>query len=199
VPAERSCLVANGLRLIQEEGLRTYLHTYAPHYLTLSLSLLARTFQLPPKQVTSIISKMIWNEELTASLDQAAGVVIFHRVELTHAQQLAQSVAERVSGLVEQNEKNLDVKLGGGVWQERNSANASAKAGDTNRAERSRGNHAAKGWCDHHRMPHIFMISRCQSIESHEIRSGSRQSDGRCWRTPTRDCLNLCTMPRRVI
>jgi len=63
---------------------------------------------------------MIWNEELSASLDQSAGVVAFHRVELTRTQQLAQVLADKVNTLVEQNEKTLDNKLGGSTgWGDR--------------------------------------------------------------------------------
>jgi translation initiation factor 3 subunit C len=107
-------------RRIQEEGLRTYLFTYAPYYSSLSLSLLSRTFHLEVRAVTSIISRMIWHEELSASLDQSAGVVVFHRVELTRTQQLAQVLADKVSAMVEQNEKTLDNKLGGSTgWGDR--------------------------------------------------------------------------------
>jgi len=63
---------------------------------------------------------MVWSEELSASLDQSAGVVVFHRVELTRTQQLAQVLADKVSALVEQNEKTLDNKLGGSAgWGDR--------------------------------------------------------------------------------
>ncbi|SRR5258708_2488447 len=55
---------------------------------------------------------MIWNEEIAASLDQAAGTIVFHRIELSRVQQLAQSLADRVSQLAEQNTKTLDQKLG---------------------------------------------------------------------------------------
>ncbi|CAG8603720.1 10601_t:CDS:2 [Acaulospora colombiana] len=55
---------------------------------------------------------MIWNEELAASLDQADGVIVFHRVEPSKLQQLALTLSEKVAQLVEQNEKNLDTKLG---------------------------------------------------------------------------------------
>src|SRR5882724_8181540 len=99
------------VRRIQEEGLRTYLFTYAPYYSTLSLSLLSRTFSLSLRTVTSTVSKMIWNEELAASLDQSSGVVVFHRVDATRAQQLAQSLADKLGALIEQNEKGLDLKL----------------------------------------------------------------------------------------
>ncbi|KIL68985.1 hypothetical protein M378DRAFT_8398 [Amanita muscaria Koide BX008] len=98
---------------IQEQAVKTYLFTYAPQYSTLSLSLLSRTFALPIRTATSIISKMIWNEELSASIDQSDGVVIFHHCEFSRTQSLAQIIADKVAGLVDQNEKALDAKIGG--------------------------------------------------------------------------------------
>ncbi|KZT72040.1 eukaryotic translation initiation factor 3 subunit 8 [Daedalea quercina L-15889] len=124
---------------IQEEGLRTYLFTYAPHYTTLSLSLLSRTFSLPLRAVTSIVSKMIWTEELSASLDQAAGVVVFHRIDLSRTQQLALSLSDKVNNMVEQNEKTLDNKLGpAATWNDRGDGAKGAK-GSEQAAERRRG------------------------------------------------------------
>lgn len=126
-------------RRIQEEGLRTYLFTYAPHYTTLSLSLLSRTFSLPLRTVTSIVSKMVWTEELPASLDQAAGVVVFHRIDLSRTQQLALSLADKVNSMVEQNEKALDNKLGPtSTWNERGDGTKGAKGGEQT-TERRRG------------------------------------------------------------
>ncbi|GJE95438.1 eukaryotic translation initiation factor 3 subunit 8 [Phanerochaete sordida] len=123
---------------IQEEGLRTYLFTYAPHYSTLSLSLLSRTFSLPLRAVTSIVSKMIWSEELSASLDQQTDVVVFHRIEMSRSQQLAQVLADKVNALVEQNEKTLDQKLGNVTsWNDRQDGAKGDKREQT--AERRRG------------------------------------------------------------
>jgi translation initiation factor 3 subunit C len=99
-------------RKIQEEALRTYLLTYSTHYASLSLTHLSTTFSLPIPALTSLISRMIYNEELSASLDQIDQVVMFHRVETTEVQRLAQQLAERVAGMVENNEKILDQKLG---------------------------------------------------------------------------------------
>ncbi|KAF7792277.1 hypothetical protein EIP86_003313 [Pleurotus ostreatoroseus] len=125
---------------IQEEGLRTYLFTYAPHYNTLSLSLLSRTFSLSLRTVTSIVSKMIWSEELSASLDQSAGVVVFHRMELTRSQQLAQTLADKLNTLVEQNEKALDQKLGNTTnWNERGDGAKGDKRGEQTGERRRRG------------------------------------------------------------
>ncbi|KAF7321346.1 Eukaryotic translation initiation factor 3 subunit C [Mycena kentingensis (nom. inval.)] len=125
---------------IQEQGLRTYLFTYAPHYSTLSLSLLSRTFSLPLRTVTSVVSKMIWNEELSASLDQSTGVVVFHRIELSRTQQLAQTIADKVGAMAEQNEKTLDVKMGGiGGWGDRADGAKGEKRGEQTQERRGRG------------------------------------------------------------
>ena len=84
---------------------------------------------------------MIWNEELSASLDQSAGVVVFHRIDLSRTQQLALTVAEKVNALVEQSEKSLDLKLGGtGGWGDR----ADGKKGE-NRGEQAQGERRGRG------------------------------------------------------
>jgi translation initiation factor 3 subunit C len=128
------------LRRIQEEGLRTYLFTFAPHYKTLSLSLLERTFSLDRRAVNSLVSRMIWTEELPASLDQSAGVIVFHRVELTRPQQLAQSLAEKIGTMIEQNEKALDIRLGGAsAWGERADGLKGDKRGEQAQERRGRG------------------------------------------------------------
>lgn len=127
---------------IQEQGLRTYLFTYAPYYSTLSLSLLSRTFSLPLRAVTSIISKMIWNEELAASLDQFMGVVVFHRIEHSRPQQLATIISEKISTMLEQNEKALDAKLGNvSGWGDRADAKGEKRGEQTQerRGNRTRG------------------------------------------------------------
>ncbi|PFH46389.1 hypothetical protein AMATHDRAFT_51081 [Amanita thiersii Skay4041] len=131
-------------RRIQEQGLRTYLFTYAPHYNTLSLSLLSRTFALSIRTVTSMVSKMIWNDELFASIDQSNGVIVFHRIDLTRTQQIAQLIADKVAGMVDQNEKVLDTKVGNiGTWTDRADGAKGDKREQTQerrgRGERSRG------------------------------------------------------------
>ncbi|CAG8491692.1 19560_t:CDS:2, partial [Racocetra fulgida] len=104
-------------RKIQEEGLRTYLFTYSAYYETLGIEQLAIMFSLPTNSVTAIISKMIWNEELVASLDQVDSVVVLHRVEPTKVQQLALMFAEKAASFVEANEKTLELKQQAGQNQ----------------------------------------------------------------------------------
>ncbi|KAL4224197.1 Eukaryotic translation initiation factor 3 subunit C [Mactra antiquata] len=97
---------------IQEESLRTYLFTYSSVYDTLSLVTLAEMFELDVYKVHSIISKMIINEELMASLDEPTQTVIMHRTEPTRLQALALQLSEKVGTLVENNERILEIKQG---------------------------------------------------------------------------------------
>lgn len=91
---------------------------------------------------------MIWAEELSASLDQSAGVIVFHHAELTRAQQLAQTLAERLGTIVEQNEKTLDGKLGSStVWGERGAEGAKVErqSGERRKTDRARGGVSTRG------------------------------------------------------
>lgn len=97
---------------IQEESLRTYLFTYSSVYDTLSLVTLSEMFELDVYKVHSIISKMIINEELMASLDEPTQTVIMHRTEPTRLQALALQLSEKVGTLVENNERILEIKQG---------------------------------------------------------------------------------------
>ncbi|SAM00896.1 hypothetical protein [Absidia glauca] len=93
------------VRRIQEEGLRTYLFTYASYYSTLGVSQLSSMFDLPSHTIASIVAKLIWNEELAASLDQVSQCVVLHQVELSRLQELALQFSEKAANLVDQNER----------------------------------------------------------------------------------------------
>jgi translation initiation factor 3 subunit C len=83
---------------------------------------------------------MIWNEELSASLDQSGGVIVFHRIEFSRNQQLAQIVAEKIAAMVDQSEKTLDIKMGGtGGWGERTDGLKGDKRGEQTQERRGRG------------------------------------------------------------
>ena len=99
---------------IQEEGLRTYLFTYAPFYDTLSVSTLASMFELDERKVTAVISRMISHEELAAALDQIHGAIIFRKgVELSRLQSLSLTLSDKASGLIEANERTLEQRTQG--------------------------------------------------------------------------------------
>lgn len=102
------------LSKIQEEGLRTYLFTYAPHYSSLSLSHLATTFSLPLSVATSLVSKMIWTEQLDAKLDPVTQVVVLQAEAVSPLQRLATQLVDRAAHLADTSERYLDAKLQAG-------------------------------------------------------------------------------------
>ncbi|KAI0229350.1 Eukaryotic translation initiation factor 3 subunit C [Lamellibrachia satsuma] len=97
---------------IKEESLRTYLFTYSAIYDSLSLITLADMFELELPVVHAIINKMIINEELMASMDEPTHTVVMHRTEPTHLQALALQLSEKVSSLVDYNERTMETKSG---------------------------------------------------------------------------------------
>jgi translation initiation factor 3 subunit C len=96
---------------IKEEGLRTYFFTYGNYYDSVGLTQLSAQFELPDATVYAVVSKMIINEELHASINKPTNVVILHRVEPSRLQFLALSFSDKASGFVEANEKLLDTKI----------------------------------------------------------------------------------------
>ncbi|MCJ1281293.1 Translation initiation factor 3 subunit c [Xylographa opegraphella] len=99
---------------IQEEGLRTYLFTYAPFYDTLAVSTLAAMFEISERKVAAVVSKMISHEELAAALDQVNSAIIFRKgVELSRLQSLALTLSDKASGLIEANERTLEQRTQG--------------------------------------------------------------------------------------
>uniref|UniRef100_A0A8V5H0N6 Eukaryotic translation initiation factor 3 subunit C n=1 Tax=Melopsittacus undulatus TaxID=13146 RepID=A0A8V5H0N6_MELUD len=108
------------VRSIQEESLRTYLFTYSSVYDSISMEILSAMFELDLPTVHSIISKMIINEELMASLDQPTQTVQMHRTEPSAQQNLALQLAEKLGTLMENNERVLDHKQGsyGGYFRD---------------------------------------------------------------------------------
>uniref|UniRef100_A0A915DJB0 Eukaryotic translation initiation factor 3 subunit C n=1 Tax=Ditylenchus dipsaci TaxID=166011 RepID=A0A915DJB0_9BILA len=93
---------------IQEETLRTYLLMYSTVYTTVSLETLCELFDLEKKRVYSLISKMIINEELSATLDEPTDCLIMHRVEPSRLQQLALNMTDKLTQLADSNEQIID-------------------------------------------------------------------------------------------
>lgn len=88
---------------IREGSLRAYLFTYSNVYDSISMSVLASMFDLEKSTVHSIVSKMIINEELMASLDEPTQSIVMHRTEPSRLQGLALQMAEKINYLVDQN------------------------------------------------------------------------------------------------
>uniref|UniRef100_A0A0A9XY83 Eukaryotic translation initiation factor 3 subunit C n=1 Tax=Lygus hesperus TaxID=30085 RepID=A0A0A9XY83_LYGHE len=99
-------------KLIKEESLRTYLFTYSHVYASISMETLSEMFQLDRFVIHSIVSKMIINEELMASLDDPSQTVVMHRSEPSRLQSLALQLADKVNNLVDSNERIFEMKQG---------------------------------------------------------------------------------------
>ncbi|KAI9583638.1 hypothetical protein GQX74_005386 [Glossina fuscipes] len=100
------------VKFIKEESLRTHLFTYSNVYTSLSIPSLSQMYELPVQKVHSLISKMIINEELMASLDDPTETVVMHRSEPSRLQALAMQFVDKVTNLVDVNEKIFDMKQG---------------------------------------------------------------------------------------
>uniref|UniRef100_A0A8C7VI68 Eukaryotic translation initiation factor 3 subunit C n=1 Tax=Oncorhynchus mykiss TaxID=8022 RepID=A0A8C7VI68_ONCMY len=135
---ETQCVREMLVRKIQEESLRTYLFTYSSVYDSISMETLNEMFELELPTVHSIISKMIINEELMASLDQPTQTVVMHRTEPTSLQNMALQLAEKLGGLVENNERIFDLKQGvyGGYFNRDQKGGYQQKQGGYNRDQR---------------------------------------------------------------
>lgn len=107
---------------VKEETLRSYLFKYSSVYESISIGNLSEMFDLVNGHVYSIISKMIINEELMASLDEPTQTVIMHRTEPTKLQTLALQLSEKITSLMDQTERMIQIKGGEmGSFFQRNS------------------------------------------------------------------------------
>ncbi|KAI9044284.1 translation initiation factor eIF3 core subunit c [Aspergillus affinis] len=125
---------------IQEEGLRTYLFTYAPFYDSVAIDTLANMFELPEKKIGAIISRMISHEELAAALDQVNGAIVFRKgVELSRLQSQIVTLSDKSMNLLEANEKTLEQRTQGMANAFQRDQGAGARGGRGPRQGQARG------------------------------------------------------------
>ncbi|KAI6203077.1 Eukaryotic translation initiation factor 3 subunit C [Aphelenchoides besseyi] len=97
---------------IQEETLRTYLLMYSTVYTTVSFDTLCNLFELERQRVYALVSKMIIQEELSATFDEPSNCLFMHRVEPSRLQLLALSLTDKLTQLSENNEQIIEPRGG---------------------------------------------------------------------------------------
>ncbi|RMX68262.1 hypothetical protein KXD40_003850 [Peronospora effusa] len=106
---------------IQVEALRTYLLAFSAEYDSVSLARLMAMFELDDKTVHSVVSKMMINEELQGAWDQSSQAIILYKTERSTLQTLAVQYSDKLSQIVENNERMMDLRSGTGKeeWNNR--------------------------------------------------------------------------------
>ena len=73
---------------------------------------LSEMFDLEKESVHAIVSQMVYKEELMASLDEPTQCMVMHRTEPSRLQSLALQLSDKITQLVENNERLLELRPG---------------------------------------------------------------------------------------
>ncbi|ORY79880.1 eukaryotic translation initiation factor 3 subunit 8 N-terminus-domain-containing protein [Protomyces lactucae-debilis] len=124
---------------VKEEGLRTYLFSYAPFYESVKLAQLASLFDLSAEETRMTVSRLIAQDELTATLAADDESLTFFRQDQTRLQVQAVQLAEKAQRLVEQNEQALDIKQPKGEGQHEGGRQTGGGGGEHRRRQQGGG------------------------------------------------------------
>jgi translation initiation factor 3 subunit C len=97
---------------MKEEAVRTYLLLNGEHYGSVSLSYVCEMFSMEAAATRRIISRMIFNKEISAAWEHPSDILIVYKNDPTPLQTLAQGLSEKLSLLVESNERIMDPLVG---------------------------------------------------------------------------------------
>lgn len=97
---------------LQEEALKLYLISYSSQYESISVSTLCDMFSLTERAIRRTVSKMIFSKQISAAWDQGSATLVMYRIDPSALQSSVLQVAEKLSYLVESNERILDPLAG---------------------------------------------------------------------------------------
>ncbi|KAJ1741278.1 Translation initiation factor 3 subunit c [Coemansia sp. RSA 1821] len=122
---------------IQVEALRTYLFTYSTQFEAVGLDDLSAMFELPRNKVYSLLARMVYQDELQASLDEVSGVLVFSPANFeasSRLQQTALMLSNKANQFADINERVFELKINGGY------APGDRQQGNTDQSGRAQGN-----------------------------------------------------------
>lgn len=93
---------------IKEEAVRTFLLLNTDHYDSLNLNYICDMFVMEEITARKIISRMIFNREISAAWEQPANILVIYKTEPSVLQALSHGITEKISILLESNERILD-------------------------------------------------------------------------------------------
>jgi translation initiation factor 3 subunit C len=97
---------------VKEEAVRVYLLSAGQHYSSVSVEHLCQLFEADAAYVRQIVCRMIFGRELSASFDPSQQMISLRPIEVSPVQQAALALAEKISALVESNERLVDPFVG---------------------------------------------------------------------------------------
>ncbi|KAJ2722315.1 Translation initiation factor 3 subunit c [Coemansia sp. Benny D115] len=102
---------------IQLEALRTYLFTYSSQFESIGLEDLSVMFGMSRPKVYSLLARMVYRNELQASLDEVSGVLVFNMANFeasSRLQQTALVLSNKANAFADINERMFELKINGG-------------------------------------------------------------------------------------
>ena len=97
---------------IKEEAVRTYMLINSEHYDSMNINHLCDMFAMDEQKTRRIISRMIFNKEISAAWDNPSHILLMYKTDPSPLQSLSQAVAEKITQLMESNERILDPLMG---------------------------------------------------------------------------------------
>lgn len=95
---------------IKESALCTYIYTFGSSFESISLEYLAETFEMEISSIENLISRLIDETGISATLDQDKKFLLWKtNVELSRIQEIALILADKVQVVIDRNEETSDM------------------------------------------------------------------------------------------
>lgn len=113
IPNDGGSMVKTMLKIkLQEDALKLYLISYSNQYESISVATLCEMFNLEERAVRKTVSKMIFSKQISAAWDHGSATLVLYRVDSSTLQNTALQVSDKLTYLVESNERILDPLAG---------------------------------------------------------------------------------------